>query len=433
VLAYPEQAASFIIWNDTSTNDVYAKNTTSGQIQYGGLWDAGGVDGANFSAVVQACINDLPINGGIIFFKSGNYTATHKITLTVGSVLWGEGKRVTRIYVSPTFDDVLFYFYNSPDNFQYGLAFMHMTIYGTSNSSHTNEYGVDIYECPYVIFFDFEARGFYRGARVYHSFGVFVTNSIFSSNDHSGLFLKNCNNPVIMGSHFGKNGLVKDVSTGHGLYLERDDSTEMHARVIGNYFEGNRGHDIYINLAGYNVVSDNVIMQTRTDSNNAIRIRNSDYNNVHDNVIWCRNDNAIEILTSAADMSASYNKIHHNTIFGYSTSMTYGIRESGSGTLDSNVIEENTIIGASVKAIEVINAKVRYNIGFVTENWISFTNLANGSYVAHGLAGTPTHVTITLSTKGYGWYDANTLNSTHVQLYFSTSTASGTVYCKYEP
>jgi len=73
---------------------------------------------------------------------------------------------------------------------------------------------------------------------------------------------------------------------------------------------------------------------------------------------------------------------------------------------------------------------IKDNVGFVTENSIAFTNLANGSYIAHGLAGTPDHVTITLSTQGYAWYGA--LNSTHIQLYFSTPTANGTVWCQYK-
>ncbi|RLE37238.1 hypothetical protein DRJ17_06990 [Candidatus Woesearchaeota archaeon] len=94
VLAYPEQTATFIIRNDTSTNDVYAKNTTSGQIQYGGAWDAGGVDGSNASAVIQAASNALPATGGKIVLK-GTFTITSVIDWKTGVWYVGEGEDST--------------------------------------------------------------------------------------------------------------------------------------------------------------------------------------------------------------------------------------------------------------------------------------------------------------------------------------------------
>jgi len=85
VIAYPEQTATFIIFGKDTDGDgvydiVYAKNATGGQIQYGGEWDAGGVDGANASAVIQAAINALKKSYGSrykltgkIFFRAGEY------------------------------------------------------------------------------------------------------------------------------------------------------------------------------------------------------------------------------------------------------------------------------------------------------------------------------------------------------------------------
>jgi len=79
VLAYPEQTATFIIFKDSAGN-VCAKNTTSGQIQYGGAWGAGGVDGANASAVMQAVIDALT-DGGKVFFQQGTFTFSTFISL----------------------------------------------------------------------------------------------------------------------------------------------------------------------------------------------------------------------------------------------------------------------------------------------------------------------------------------------------------------
>jgi len=64
IWAFPEQTATFIIFGRDTDNDgvldvIYAKNTTSGQIQYGGEWNAGGVDGSNASAVIQAALSSV--------------------------------------------------------------------------------------------------------------------------------------------------------------------------------------------------------------------------------------------------------------------------------------------------------------------------------------------------------------------------------------
>ena len=100
VLVFPEQTATFIIFGKDADNDgvydvVYAKNTTSGQIQYGGDWDAGGVDGSNASAVIQVTIDAL-ISGGTIFIRGGVYKITQTIRISHDGIsLIGEGMDVT--------------------------------------------------------------------------------------------------------------------------------------------------------------------------------------------------------------------------------------------------------------------------------------------------------------------------------------------------
>jgi len=76
-LAYPEQAASYIVFGDDTDGDgvadvVYAKNCTTGQIEFGGSWNAGGVDGANVSAVIQTVIDSFS-SGGTVIMKEGIY------------------------------------------------------------------------------------------------------------------------------------------------------------------------------------------------------------------------------------------------------------------------------------------------------------------------------------------------------------------------
>ena len=100
VVAFPEQTATFIIFGKDTDGDgtydiVYAKNCTSGQIQYGGDWDAGGIDGSNASAVIQATIDALT-SGGTIFIRGGVYGITQIIGISHDGIsLIGEGMDVT--------------------------------------------------------------------------------------------------------------------------------------------------------------------------------------------------------------------------------------------------------------------------------------------------------------------------------------------------
>jgi len=74
---------------------------------------------------------------------------------------------------------------------------------------------------------------------------------------------------------------------------------------------------------------------------------------------------------------------------------------------------------------------IRNNVGFVTENSGTATDLADGSYIAHGLAGTPTTVTLTCLNSTYDGvpvivsWDQQNSNSTHIaiHIYWSNGTA----------
>jgi len=95
VLAYPEQTATFIIFGKDTDRDgvydiIYAKNTTSGQIQYGGEWDAGGVDGSNTSAVIQRALDACP-NYSKVLLSSGTYSISQTINVPNTKILEGEG------------------------------------------------------------------------------------------------------------------------------------------------------------------------------------------------------------------------------------------------------------------------------------------------------------------------------------------------------
>jgi len=106
---------------------------------------------------------------------------------------------------------------------------------------------------------------------------------------------------------------------------------------------------------------------------------------------------------------------------------TTGIRLTGNaynvkvGYVETDYVDGTPIYNAATNAIF-------YGSGFV--NSASFSNVANGTAISHGLISTPDVVIVTLSTNGYSWYSAN---STHIILYFSVTTASGSWYAEYKP
>jgi len=134
VVQYPEQTATFVIFGEDIDDDgtydiIYAKNTTSGQIQYGGSWDAGGVNGADAATVIQATINAC--SNGIIFIKKGTYIYSSTLTINKNSLfLVGEGKGVTILNYTGTGNAI----YIGDDLVRVGV--MDLTIQSDGGDSH---------------------------------------------------------------------------------------------------------------------------------------------------------------------------------------------------------------------------------------------------------------------------------------------------------
>ena len=77
---------------ETDGTYVWAKSGKTGEVVYGGQWNAGGVSGTDACTVIQSAINALT-SGGKIFIKAGTYTVTTWIDLgnKINIVLQGEG------------------------------------------------------------------------------------------------------------------------------------------------------------------------------------------------------------------------------------------------------------------------------------------------------------------------------------------------------
>ena len=107
--------------------------------------------------------------------------------------------------------------------------------------------------------------------------------------------------------------------------------------------------------------------------------------------------------------------------------------DAADGSTQNNIdISSNVLRGMTGVPIYVgsgwTNKKIHHNIGYVTENSGTATNAINATWVSHGLAGTPTTVTLTINGSNYINSTCYLLqptviasNSTHFQIGFYIS------------
>jgi len=107
----PQLPVSYIIYKETvgAVDYYFAQNGRTGAIDYGGQSNAGGVSGTDAVKVIQAAMDGLPSQGGMVFVKGANYVGTGLITKPQGKnisligEMFGGGtasEYVTRIYLS---------------------------------------------------------------------------------------------------------------------------------------------------------------------------------------------------------------------------------------------------------------------------------------------------------------------------------------------
>jgi len=238
------EAPSYVIYKDDG-GFYYAKNGRTGNIEYGGPNNVGGVSGTDASTIIQTVVDVLGLNGGEIFFKKGTYTLLTSISLT-----WdkhrnihfiGEGARNTVLKagnlnvilfncIGTAIDDIheMQYFSWRRLSFEGGGSG------GTSEAIHI-EYGHYnvISECWFTEF------GTNRAVYWENIDNSWITNCWFFLNrGHGFQTYGNCGENCILGSQFEDN-------EGDGMYLQDcyDNS------IIGNQVTGNSGSGISV-IAG---------------------------------------------------------------------------------------------------------------------------------------------------------------------------------------
>jgi len=131
----PPIPASYIILKETidTTDYYYAINGKTGETEFGGLGNVGGVTGTDASAVIQAAINALT-SGGTIFFKAGSYVILGTLTIQTDFIwLIGEGRDVVELR---TTNDIHVISLDKPDHSALSkIKIANMRIYGRGTGS----------------------------------------------------------------------------------------------------------------------------------------------------------------------------------------------------------------------------------------------------------------------------------------------------------
>jgi len=429
-LAYPEQAASYIIFGtDTDNNGVadvvYAKNCTTGQIEFGGPWDAGGVDGANASAVMQAAINALN-EGGLILIKNGEYSLSSGLTISVvGIKIWGEGSgTVLKANANITMLTVQ----GSSSDFTNWVDIRHIKLDGNGVASrgiYTNYVGHSRIEDFWVR--DFTEAGFYLDSG---SQNIVIEQGAFDGNEYDAyLFAMNTHHITFRNVYMGGK---------YGAYINgaRLLSFDRVATTLCDY-------GIYIYVGQLIEISGWFEKSTY----NGIYIRDVSGVRIHDSIFSTSGHE--HIILGAAGYRAKYVTIE-NCLFGATGDGYDGIKadwkgayycrlqnldfaDSGSGVSINfaSVESKNNIvqgIASTDSTIVVDNGVNNSYIGMPFENSGTAT-VANDEWISHGLAGTPTTVTLTPRAITYDGVTFNVAvvarNSTHFQVgaYWTNGTA----------
>lgn len=457
------ETASYVIWKDGST--YYAKIGETGQV----------TSSTNASYLIQSAIDYLT-SGGKIFLKTAKYLLSSGLTVLVSGVeLEGEGNS-TILELEDGVNEHLITVGEIGGDDITRVIIRYLNLDGNGNNqnsgnciiTHTNAKFVLIDSC-YVhdayyagISLDGEratiTRNWVSNCSTYgiycHSFDANILGNQIHSNIDVGIRIT-ANGILLVGNAINANGGIGVLVEGE---LNEIQGNQLDYNEVGIKVEGIKngiiGNSIcHENTSGvllWTGAELNIIGLNTIDSNkqNGIYMTGTDKNMIIENVITGNNVNNAANMDGIRVVADSDNNIlRDNLINNMAGHQKAGIRINTADCNDTRIID-NDLEGAG--AIIIVNSGtgtiIKGNLGFVTENSISQV-VADDEWVVHGLASTPTHVSMTSGNVTYDsiavivGYNYASMNTTHVQssVYWSNSTAItddvilATFDFKYEP
>jgi len=233
-----EKPASYIV----RKNGIYyeAINGSTGKIDYGGRNNAGGINGTDAQAVVQAAVNALGSRSGIIKFGSGSFHFSSAVDCSYPINFVGEGTEATVIYA----DNGTNIFNFNVTSTLYGGGISKLTLNGSNDSGTLiNVSGLWKLRVEDVVF-----RGLHDTSMKFSNSSYepqiencrviqFVSYGVYFDTDNNGGIVQNCD-------FAGKAGSVD-------IYIASDADS---ISICNNWFERGSGEGgTYIDVQGNSV------------------------------------------------------------------------------------------------------------------------------------------------------------------------------------
>ena len=364
--------ASYVISTDGT---YYYATRYDGYLAYGGPNNRGAVSGTNASAVIQAAINALGTAGGKIFIKGGTYIINTKLNNTrYGLTIEGEGPGtsilhgVTILKLGNNVNDYIFY-----NNFGHNLILRNILFDGNKDNNPTGK-GL------YLLGDDLNLENI----AVLHSGGTGIEGEPRAS-FFKNVYVELCNGtgfffyPVTVDQPFN-NVFINLYSFGNdkGFVIQK----------------GNR--NVFIGCVADKNQRDGFVLEGSSDNRFVGCIA---YNNSQ------AADNTYDAfrLESYGGVNSLRNVFDNPVIYSpnAATRHRYGIYEVDANQ-DYNVYLAATFYQVGTAIVKSgAHSIIKCSPNYVTENSGTAT-VANGEWISHGLAGTPTTVTVTPTTLTYG-------------------------------
>jgi len=412
----PELTASYIVFQDGSYMKM--KNCTTQQID----WQS-----TTSNDILTACIGNLT-NGGIIYIKDDiAFTGTYTITKSRITICTGETNletavttaRVSKIVINSSQNDV-------HDVLLQGIVFRELYFYAC-NTNCIN--GITIRDCRVStgtasniggVFIDSDNQvGSYTDGVVFDN----IHGALANNNPTDGAFLTVVNGSAGQGNGnwFIQNSYLSIQASNASLVKLRGEGFASRLFFANNILAwgSNQNNNSLVSVAG----------STLYNKGGSISFTGG--------TIECHNNSTLVRIQSSTVAKKFWISINNIKINAYTNLTLIDNQNSqwasytGQGGFDfTHNRLWSTESGASIK-VGIPNESTYFpvtiedNIGFVTENSGTATNCVNGTWVSHGLAGTPTTVTLTISGSNYINSTAFLLqptviakNSTHFQIGF---------------
>jgi hypothetical protein len=524
---------------ETDGTYVWAKSGKTGEVVYGGQWNAGGVSGTDAASVIQSALNATSsVGGGMVFVKRGEYTLNRQITIKDNVSLVGEGMFLTKFKVNFTIQPYRGAI-ESPDPPNYVLVknvvLMDFELDGrdtvlqplnkngiylksVQNALIQNVYihnisgwGIGIVGRNANPSFDvlinccrvsdtYWDNVMISGGDDLGTSRVTVVNSFFTHGDggvinwgsekciiannvFKDIFSPAPNNVAICPHHGSRKiviannviygtsgtkmngievidsntydiliignlidlpasisggealGIAGQYCTAKGNIIIRDGSTGMGSHiqknnfVIGNLFMGNLTSEHILYADGENCVfRENVFLNVFR----AIAVRAPNCLIADNQIIDTDHTHTDRGMTFYTETVSPNNNVVRGNLFR-NIDTAVRLENGNNNAFVDNVFDNCTSVFYIAGGIS--GTEIKHNMGYVTENSGTATISSGTSVVVtHGLAGTPTVVTVTPRSTGYGTFAVTDRNSTTFTI---TVTTSGTYtfdwYAEYKP